>query len=321
MSKAWSSRYDGDVLKQPAPKRPATPLVQAQPGLVVEDVESGWVGAVTSVEAIGGVTVVALEDRRGRSKSFPLGPGFWVDGSPVELVAPEAGGGAGGGLSTDGRAVGAGGGAALGRRESVDERRRPRRPLLSASGSRAVADHTARVARRSRIWVEGTHDAELIEKIWGHDLRVEGVVVEPLGGVDSLPDRVRDFAPEPGRRLGILVDHLVAGSKETAIVRETLQQLPGNEHVLIVGHPFVDIWQAVKPARVGLAQWPSVPRNIEFKVGILRALQLPSDTLADKAAGWQYLLGKVRHYGDLEPALLGRVEHLIDHVTADPDDA
>lgn len=317
MSKAWSSRYDGDVLKQPTPKRPTTPTVEAQPGLVVEDVESGWVGAVTRVEAIGGVTVVALEDRKGRSKSFPLGPGFWVDGNPVELVAPRSstGGSDAGEPSTPGA------GTTARSRESVDERRRPRRPLLSASGSRAVTDHTARVARRSRIWVEGTHDAELIEKIWGHDLRVEGVVVEPLGGVDSLPDRVQDFAPEPGRRLGILVDHLVAGSKETAIMRETLRQLPGNEHVLIVGHPFVDIWQAIKPARVGLTQWPTVPRDIEFKVGILRALQLPSDTLADKAAGWQYLLSKVRHYGDLEPALLGRVEHLIDHVTADPDDA
>ena len=35
--------------------------------------------------------------------------------------------------------------------------------------------------------MEGKHDAELVEKVWGHDLRIEGVVVEPLHGVDDLP--------------------------------------------------------------------------------------------------------------------------------------
>ena len=45
----------------------------------------------------------------------------------------------------------------------------------TASGSRAVAGTRARVARGSRIWVEGRHDAELVEHVWGDDLRVEGV--------------------------------------------------------------------------------------------------------------------------------------------------
>ena len=51
----------------------------------------------------------------------------------------------------------------------------------------AAPQARAAVARASRIYVEGRHDAELVEKIWGDDLRVVGVVVEYLEGVDDLP--------------------------------------------------------------------------------------------------------------------------------------
>ena len=78
---------------------------------------------------------------------------------------------------------------------------------------------TARVARASRIYVEGIHDAELVEHVWGDDLRIEGVVVEYLGGVDDLADHLRDFGPGPQRRVGVLVDHLVPGSKESLIAQ------------------------------------------------------------------------------------------------------
>ena len=73
---------------------------------------------------------------------------------------------------------------------------------------------------RSRIWVEGIHDAELIEKVWGADLRAEGVVVEQLEGADDLAERVRGFRPGDRRRLGILLDHLVDGSKESDRCRD-----------------------------------------------------------------------------------------------------
>ncbi|HEU4490684.1 MAG TPA: DUF3097 family protein [Jiangellales bacterium] len=65
-----------------------------------------------------------------------------------------------------------------------------------------MSGRRARVARASRIYVEGRHDAELVEKVWGDDIRVEGVVVEVLGGIDDLPARVAAFRPGPGRRLG-----------------------------------------------------------------------------------------------------------------------
>lgn len=280
-----SDRYGTDVLsggpathrRQAAPEHPATP------GLVVEDVQTGWVGAVVRVEKTGGQHVVVLQDRRGKNRAFPLGGGFWVDGRPVKLVAPKGTG--------------------------------PQVPTRTASGSRAVAGARARQARGSRLWVEGRHDAELVEKIWGDDLRIEGVVVEPLDGVDDLAAAVREFAPGPGRRLGILVDHLVEGTKEWRIAQEALRDRRFAAHIHVVGHPYIDIWQAVRPVRLGLDQWPHVPRGQDWKKGILASMGWPATDQADVARGWKRILGSVRDYSDLEPALLGRVEELIDFVT------
>ncbi len=246
-------------------------------GMVVEDPQSGYVGAVLRVE--GGN--VELQDRRGRTRVFPLGPGFWVDGKPVILTAP---------------------------------RRAPSAPGRTASGSVKVDGARARVALAGRIYVEGRHDAELVEQVWGEDLRVEGVVVEYLGGVDDLAEIVASFRPGPGRRLGVLVDHLVRGSKEARIA-DAVRRGPGGAHTLVVGHPYVDIWQAVKPARVGLAKWPVIPRNLDWKTGICQSLGLPHRTQADIAAAWRRIRGSVRDWNDLEPDLIGRVEELIDFVT------
>lgn len=282
-SRVAFDRYGPDVLKTPGRARSRSRSLSADVGLVVEEVETGWVGAVTRVEKSGGMRVVVLEDCRGRTRTFPLGPGFWVDGKPVVLEAPAP-------STASGR-------------------------TLTASGSIAVAGQRARVARASRIWVEGRHDAELVERIWGDDLRVEGVVVELLDGVDNLAAVLRDFAPAPSRRAGVLVDHLVPGSKESRIVRQSLT-VAGADNVLVLGHPYVDVWQAVKPERVGLAEWPAVPRGTDIKVGTLAALGWPHADQSDIASGWKRILGRVRDYRDLSPALLGRMEELIDFVTA-----
>ncbi len=283
-----TDRYGTDVLgggptghhRQPRRSRPQA----AESGLVVEEVTTGWVGAVVRVEKSGGQHVVVLEDRRGRTRTFPLGPGFWVDGEPVVLTAPV--------------------------RASA-----PATPTRTASGSRAVPQARARVARGSRIWVEGKHDAELVEKVWGDDLRVEGVVVELLDGVDHLVDALEDFAPDANRKVGVLVDHLVPNSKESRIAADALRAAPAGT-VLVLGHPYVDVWQAVRPQRIGLAAWPRIERGTEWKRGILRELGWPADQQADVARAWQRILGSVRTYADLEPSLLGRVEELIDFVTA-----
>jgi hypothetical protein len=273
-------RYGEDVLADAKRNRGLTtaPTVEAKRGLEVEEGGSGFYGTVLRIEG----RLVHLEDFDGMVRVFPLGSGFLVDGETVALVAPKP--------ASAGKA-------------------------RTASGSFVVADQKARVALPSRIFVEGRHDAELVEKVWGADLRVEGVVVEYLVGVDDLDAIVRAFAPGPGRRVGVLVDHLVAGSKESRIA-DAVARGPFGAHVLVVGHPFVDIWQSVKPARIGLAQWPDIPRTIEWKHGICAALGWPHEDQADIARAWQRILGQVRTFADLEPVLLGRVEQLIDFVTA-----
>jgi hypothetical protein len=226
---------------------------------------------------------VTLEDRFGKHRVFPLEPrGFLLEGRVVTLVRPSAAPAS--------------------------------RPARTASGSVAVPGARARVARAGRIYVEGRHDAELVEKVWGDDLRVEGVVVEMLDGVDHLAERLAEFAPDADRRVGVLVDHLVPGSKEQRLADEALRGVPAGT-VLVLGHPYVDVWQAVRAERLGLDRWPVIDRGTEWKLGILRSLGWPADTQADVARGWQRILGTVRDFRDLDPALLGRVEELIDFVT------
>jgi hypothetical protein len=249
---------------------------------VVEEVTTGWCGEVMRIDR--DLDTLELEDRRGRRRTFPLGPGFLIDGAPVILRAPR--------------------------------RQAPQRPTTTASGSVALAGVRARVARASRIFVEGRHDAELVEKVWGDDLRIEGVVVEYLEGIDDLGEQLSEFCPGPGRKVGVLVDHLVPGSKESRIA-DAASHGPLGEHVLIVGHPFIDVWQAVRPDRIGVAAWPEVPRGTSWKHGVCRQLGWPHRDQSDIARAWQHILSRVSSFADLEPALLGRVEELIDFVTSD----
>jgi hypothetical protein len=250
--------------------------VEAEPGLVVEDFEGKFCGAVVAYEKDS----VTLEDRHGNRRAFPLPGTFLFEGERVKLVRPRP------------AAQQAG-------------------PAKTASGSIAAPQQRAKVAQASRIYVEGKHDAELVEKIWGDDLRDVGVVVEYLEGVDDLPAIAREFQPGPGRRLGVLVDHLVDGSKESRVAAAAGR----DPNVLIVGHPFIDVWAAVKPARLGLAQWPDVPPGEPWKEGVLRRIGWPASTPQDVAAAWRRILRAVTSYADLEPELLGRVEELIDFVT------
>ena len=268
VSQVQSRDYGPDVL---APRtRVQVPVVDATPDLVLEDAGSGFCGAVVVIDR-GSFT---LEDRHGRRRVFPYtDTGLLLEGKPVRVQRPRPAS--------------------------------PIAPRRTASGSVAAQTSRAKVARVSRIFVEGRHDCELVEAVWGDDLRDVGVVVEELAGADNLQEVVRQFEPGPEARLGVLLDHLVVGSKESRIA----DQVRG-PHVLVVGHPFVDIWQAVKPARLGLDAWPDVPRGQSWKDGITAALGEP-----DPATAWLRIRGSVRSWLDLEPELLGPVEQLIDFVT------
>lgn len=249
------------------------PEVAAERDLVVEDAASGFCGAVVGFDRSYDGEFVKLEDRRGAVRLFALREAaFLLDGEPVTLVRPPA--------------------------------PAPAAPTRSASGSTRVDGLRARVARGSRIWVEGVHDAALVERVWGHDLRVEGVVVEHLEGLDNLGARLAEFEPGPGRKVGVLVDHLVTGSKEDRLTQGL------GPYVLVTGHPYIDVWQAVKPAALGIPAWPSVPRGEDWKTGICARLRWgsPQD-------GWRRVQAGVHSFRDLESPLIGAVERLIDFVT------
>ncbi|HET9126746.1 MAG TPA: DUF3097 domain-containing protein [Propionibacteriaceae bacterium] len=280
---SFPSRYGSDVLStgwQQAGRKTSRDL-PLELDLVVEEPLSGFCGAVVGWEN----GLVVLEDRHAKRRSFPVGPGFLLDGEPVALRIP----------------------ARQGTARAADR---------TASGSRKGEAESAKVALPSRIYVEGRHDAELVEKVWGDDLRHVGVVVEFLGGIDDLVGVVDEFRPEPGRRLGVLVDHLVPGSKESRIAAQVGRSGYG-DYVMITGHRFIDVWNAVLPVTVGLKAWPAVPRDVDFKKGTLAALGQPHRDQADIARGWQAILGRVRSWRDLDPRFNTEVERLIDFVTQD----
>ncbi|MGO1451641.1 MAG: DUF3097 family protein [Brevibacterium yomogidense] len=298
----FHDRYGPDVLSGGRThRRPSLPQIPADPGLVVEVVETGYVGAVVRVEKAPGGIAMVLEDRRGRRASFPLGPGYLVEGRACSIVRPEPRPQQTGAVSGSGGAgSGSRGGPAAGR---------------TASGSRAVAGARARVARGSRIWVEGKHDAELVERIWGEDLRIEGVVVEPLGGLDDLPEQIAEFGPDADHRVGVLADHMIRGTKEMRLADRVMRDPAWAGNVRVIGHPFVDVWQAVRPSVVGIAGWPQVPRGEDWKTGVLRRIGWDHADHRDVARAWVRILRSVTTIADVEPALSGRVEELIDFVT------
>ena len=263
-----------DILEEFAEQRrtPTYREITVELGMVVEDRASGFCGDVVKVS----IEAVTLRDRRGDHRHFRFKPGgFLIDGRPVSLVR------------ADQRSTTAPGSARTTNIGSVA----------------AAAPVRAKVAKANRIWVEGKHDAELVEHVWGDDLRDAGIVVEPLHGIDDLVAAVRGFQPGPTRRLGILVDHLVAGSKEQRLAAQV-----SGPHVLVTGHPFVDVWEGVRPKLLGLDAWPTVPRDQPWKAGICAALGV------DPSNFWPRLRAKVRTFADLRPELVGAVEQLIDFV-------
>jgi len=262
---------DFDVDQPPRRRGVEYPFVAARLGLVVEHQASGTTGAIVRFAP----PQVVLRDRNGRDTALRLRDGaFSIDGRPVALRPPPT--------------------------EPTEQASH-----RTASGSVAVDDVPARVARASRLYVEGRHDAELIEKVWGDDLRVEGVVVEMMDGADDLAVLVRGFGPGPNRRLGVLLDHLVDGTKEQRLAGEV-----DHPDVAITGHPYVDVWQTVKPSVAGIDAWPDVPMGEPWKEGVLQRLGHPGPA----GAFWTELLATVDTWTDLEPAFVGAVESLIDFV-------
>ena len=68
--------------------------------------------------------------------------------------------------------------------------------------------------------------------------------------------------------------------------------------------------EVLTPSVVGIDAWPMIPRGMEWKAGVCQALGL-----GDPPAAWRRILSSVKTYADLQPALVGAVERLIDFVT------
>ncbi|HPU38681.1 MAG TPA: DUF3097 family protein [Microthrixaceae bacterium] len=261
-----------DILDDAGPKRLADsyPRVGATYGLIVLHRPTGLRGKIDKFTE----EIVQIRDPAGREHRFRNGAGaFAVNGETVTLVRPAAPKPSG-------------------------------QPGLkrTASGALVEEHQSARVAKASRIWVEGSHDARMLERVWGDDLRDLGIVVEPIGGIDDLVELVREFGPSPQRRLAVLVDHLVAGSKESRIVAGV-----SDPNVLIVGHRYVDVWQCVRPVALGIDAWPDVPKGEEWKAGVCRRLGW-----GDTTEGWKRVLSAVDSFADLESDLVGAVERALD---------
>jgi hypothetical protein len=263
----WAER---DVLAADARKE-AYPILEVSHGMTLTHTASNTTGTVAGFNERDRVMLI---DRYGTKQVFrALDGAFKHEGTRVALRSP---------------AVGA------------------RKPRFTASGSVRAEDVRAQVARGGRIWVEGIHDAELIEKVWGDDLRATAVVVEPLHGADDLAGAVAEFDPSADRPLGILLDHLVEGTKESRIASTV-----AGPHVLVSGHPYVDIWEAIDPSVVGLRNWPQIPIGTDWKTGVLEALGF------DGSSGefWGRTLDAVSSFRDLATPLVNSVERLIDFVT------
>lgn len=274
MARNGTDPYGGDIFAGHQRSRPRTyPELEATDDIIVEVFGDDFVGIVVGFERTYDGEFIRLEDRRGTQRLFKLLPGaFEVEGQRVTLIRPKP-----------------------------TANTAPRR---SNSGSRMVVDAQARVAQPSRIWVEGIHDAAIVQKVWGHDLAVEGIAVEYLEGLDNLHSRIDEFSPGPGRRVGVLADHLITGTKESRLAENV------GPHVLVTGHPYVDIWAAVKPSSVGISAWPEVPRGEDWKTGVCQRLGWP-----DPTTGFRKVLDSVNTFRDIDHTLIGAVERLVDFVT------
>jgi Protein of unknown function (DUF3097) len=258
-------------------RSPQWPRIPATPGMRVMHRGSRFIGVVVGYVADG----VTLRGASGDERSFRLTPGgFLVEAKVVTLVRPTT-------AKSD-------------------------RPSFTASGSIAApaspGPRRAKVARASRLWVEGLHDAELVEKIWGDDLRDVGIVVERLDGLDDLASAIAAFGPSEDAKLGILVDHLVPRSKESRIADACRSDV-----VMITGHQYVDVWQAIRPHVLGIAEWPTIPTSEDWKTGICQRVG-PAIGASDPPSFWREILRRTTSIADLEPSFVGAVETLLDEL-------
>lgn len=172
----------------PLLKSHAFVMLPSEVSMVLGAHSSGFVGEVMKVGKVAGQWQMELEDRRMRRCAGSRWGAAFGEGQPVNLLPALP--------------------------ASIAPRKK-----ITASGSFHV-EHEARVAKPHESGWRSKHDAELISKIWGADLAFAGIMIEELFGADNLRQILSAFEPSDARRAGIMLDHLVPGSKEARIAAE-----------------------------------------------------------------------------------------------------
>ena len=112
---------------------------------------------------------------------------------------------------------------------------------------------------------------------------------------------VDEFAPAPRRTLAD-----PGRPPGPGIQGDAARRRRGRPHVLVVGHPFVDIWQCVRPKAMGIEAWPEVPRGEDWKAGIC------GRWVGESRRRLARVISAVDSFADLEPQLVGAVETALD---------
>ena len=115
------------------------------------------------------------------------------------------------------------------------------------------------------------------------------------------------FDPGPGAAAwGCCSTTSSPGSKE----QRAAERLPPTRTCWSPATPSSTCGRPIDPSLAGLAAWPDVPRGGRGR----RACRRPAAS-SEPAGSGASLLRRVRTYADLDPALVGAVEQLIDFVT------
>ena len=282
------NRYAKDVLAQgwQQQAKKVVPEIALERGMVLEDATTGFCGAVTRWEN----GLVVLEGRDDKRRSFPIGHGLLLEGKPVAVTVPPR------------RPAGCGGW-----RDHRAGRRRARSPVRP-SGPRwhCPAGSTSRVGT-TPSWSRRSGATTCATSAWWSSSWTASTTSLTI---------VAEFRPERGRRLGVLADHLVPGSKESRIAAGVAKG-PYGAYVLVAGHPFIDIWQAVKPADWGCRRGPTCRAAPTSSTAPARRWVGRTATKPTSGAPGSGSWPTSTSWSDLERGLLTPVEQLIDFVTQD----
>ena len=271
----------GGILAGPidGPARTAAqyPHRAAEPGIRVLHRASGFTGTLVALEGDD----VVLRGHTGLERRYQNVPGtFAVEGTPTHLVSP--------------------------RRARRRRAARSPKDVRTASGSRAV-DGRAGPGRRAPA-ASGWRASTTPNSSSGCGATISASRASWSNGSTvptTWPPRCARSAPRATAASACCSTTSCPGARKPGWRRAI-----DDPHVLVTGTPFVDVWEAVRPAAVGIRAWPVVPKGQNWKDGVCAALGVD-----DPRTMWRRILAAVSDWKQLEQPFVAAVEQLIDFVT------